>query len=59
SDCTVWQTVLQGAVEPMHAIMVRHMFMEGDKILLLRGLPSAKALIEAARGLEADFTSAR
>lgn len=56
--CPAWGAILGGAIEPLRAIMLRQVTMEGDKLVLLRGMPSAKALIEAARALDADFAGA-
>lgn len=53
--CDAWGALLDGAIEPLRAIVLKRVKMEGDKLVLLRGMPSAKALIEAARELDADF----
>lgn len=58
AECQAWGALLDGSIEPLRAILLRRVRMDGDRLLLLRGLPSAKALIEAARELDADFTSA-
>lgn len=56
AGCDAWGQVLDGVVEPLKAILLGRVKMDGDRLLLMRGLPSAKALIEAARELDAEFS---
>lgn len=53
--CDTWGSILEGAIEPLRAIVLKRIRMDGDRLVLLRFLPTAKALIEAARELDADF----
>lgn len=55
ATCDAWESVLGGLTEPLRAIVLRRVSMDGDRLLLVRGLPTVKALIEAAKQLDADF----
>ncbi len=55
APCDAWEQMLGGLTEPLRAIVLRRVHVEGDKLLLVRGLPSVKALIEAAKELDASF----
>lgn len=52
-----WGQVLEGGVEPMKALLLRRLRLEGDLLTAMRYLPAAKALIECASGVETDVPS--
>lgn len=58
ATCDTWEGVLQGLTEPLRAIVLQRIHVEGNRLVLVRGLPTAKALIEAAKQLDADFADA-
>lgn len=58
ATCEAWQGILDGLVEPLRALILHRIQTDGDRLVLLRGLPTAKALIEAAKQLDADFAHA-
>lgn len=58
ATCQAWESILDGLVEPVRAVILHRISTEGDRLVLLRGLPTCKALIEAAKQLDADFAHA-
>ncbi len=58
ATCAIWEGVLAGLTEPLRAIVLRRLQVDGNRLVLVRGLPTAKALIEAAKQLDADFAHA-
>jgi len=56
--CGTWGEVLDGAIEPIRSIMLHRLRVEGNKLLLVRAMPTAKVLIEAAKRIEARFEPA-
>ncbi len=56
--CEAWETVLGGLTEPLRALVLRRIDTQGDRLVLLRAMPTMKALIEAAKQLDADFAHA-
>lgn len=53
--CQMWATVFEGAIEPIRSIVTNRLRVDGNQLLLVRAMPTAKALIEAAKKIEARF----
>lgn len=47
-----WEQVMEGVLEPMRALLLKRLDCGGDTLTVIRFLPAAKAMLEAARSVD-------